>query len=172
MTITFESLTSLPAHAEIDPLLSAFYAAALGMLGAMGGPAVDAQRAIDDYWEHAAEFLPPHGRTWIARDPVQGVIGMGTMRRVRPDAGEMKRLFVRADFRGQGIARRLVQARIDDARAMGWRHLVVDALRNNKEMQGLYESLGFRRTDRYPESASATLMPELETMLVYMQLDL
>jgi len=47
----------------------------------------------------------------------------------------MKRLFVLPDARGRGIARRLVQARIDDARGMGLRHLLADTVRTNVEMQ-------------------------------------
>ena len=172
MTVTFHSLTAPPDRAEIDPILQAFYNAGLAMLAKMDVPPVDASLSIADYWTHAAEYLPPDGRTWIARDPTHRVVGFATMRRIRPDAGEMKRLFVRPDFRGQGIARRLVQARIDDARAMGLRHLLADTLRNNDEMQGLYQSLGFRFIAPFDESASTALMPELKAALVYMQLDL
>lgn len=52
------------------------------------------------------------------------------------------------------------------------RHLLADTLRNNAEMQGLYQSLGFRFIDPFNESASTALMPELKAALVYMQLDL
>ena len=99
-------------------------------------------------------------------------MGWGTMRRIRPDTGEMKRLYVRPEARGHGIARRLVQARIDDARTMGWRHILCDTTRNNIEMQTLYQSIGFHFTDPYPESGSVRTDPEVAVNLVFMQLDL
>lgn len=172
MTITLAACTYPPDRAQIDPLLRAFYAIGQQKLSALGGPTFDVEVAIADFWDHVHSYLPPDGRIWLAQDEGGQVVGLGTLRRMRPDAGEMKRLFVRADFRGQGLARRLVQARIDDARAMGWRYLLADTLRNNTEMQALYLSFGFRFIAAYSESATATIAPELAASLVYMQLDL
>lgn len=170
--ITLVSCSLRPERAEIDPMLNAFYEEMRPRLTELGYVPLDVPGWVADFWHHADEFLPPHGRTWIARDGAGRAVGWGTMRRIQPDAGEMKRLYVRPEERGRGLARRLVQARIDDARAMGWRHLLADTIRTNTEMQRLYLSFGFRFTEPYPESSTVRTDPRAAANLKFMQLDL
>jgi GNAT superfamily N-acetyltransferase len=172
MTITLASCTGWPARADIDPVLTLHYQDLQPRLSEMGYPPLDIPAWIEDFRQHADEHLPPHGRTWIARDGAGRAVGWGTLRRVRPDAGEMKRLFVRPEVSGRGLARRLVQARIDDAREMGWRHLLADTVRTNVEMQTLYLSFGFRFIDPYPESGTVRADPQATANLKFVQLDL
>lgn len=172
MNTTFTSCTERPARADIDPMLTAYYEELQPRLADIGYPPLDIPVWIEDFWSHADEYLPPDGRTWIARDEAGRAVGWGTLRRARPDAGEMKRLFVLPEARGRGIARLLVQARIDDAREMGWRHLLADTIRTNIEMQKLYLSFGFRFIDPYPESGTVRTDPQAAVNLKFMQLDL
>lgn len=172
MTITLGSCTERPARADIDPMLTAFFQGLQPRLKALDYPQLDIPFWVEDFWRHADEYLPPEGSTWIARNAAGLAVGWGTMRRIRPDTGEMKRLYFRPEARGHGIARRLVQARIDDARTMGWRHILCDTTRNNIEMQTLFQSIGFRFTDPYPESSTVTTDPKLAAAVVFMQLDL
>lgn len=172
MTITLASCTERPSRADIDPMLTTFFEQLQPRLKALDYPPLDIPVWVEDFWRHADEYLPPHGSTWIARN-AQGLgLGWGTLRRIRPDTGEMKRLYVRPEARGHGIARRLVQARIDYARAMGLRQILCDTIRNNIEMQTLYQSVGFRFTDPYPESGTVRTDPQAAVNLVFMQLDL
>ena len=171
MTITLASCTERPARADIDPMLTGFYEELSPKLVSIGSSAVDIPFWVEDFWHHADQYLPPHGRIWIARDDTGQAVGWGTLRQIRPDAGEMKRLYVRPEARGQGTARRLVQARIDDARTMGWLHLFADTFRDNVEMQTLYQSMGFRFIDPYPESGVATTSNAYAWTLKFMQLD-
>lgn len=172
IAFTLAPCATLPDRSDIDPLLRGFYAELSPRLVAIGSAAVDTDFWVEDFWRNAEQFLPPKGRIWVARDATGKTLGWGTLRQIRPDAGEMKRLYVRPAMRGQGIARRLVQARIDDARAMGWRHLFADTFRDNVEMQTLYQSMGFRFIAPYPESGVATTSNDYAWTLKFMQLDL
>lgn len=64
--------------------------------------------------------------------------------------GELKRLYVRPQFRRLGIGRALLRRAEDEARARGYDRLV---LTTSAEMmplaQGLYESLGYREMQPY-----------------------
>jgi ribosomal protein S18 acetylase RimI-like enzyme len=69
-----------------------------------------------------------------------------------PKAAEMKRLFVRPDYRGKGIARKLVYEILRMARAKDYDYVVLDTLNTMKEAQALYVLIGFRDIPPYYEN--------------------
>jgi GNAT superfamily N-acetyltransferase len=110
-------------------------------------------------------FLPPDGRLLLAMEGAQAV-GLACMRRIKEDAGEIKRMYVRPEFRKQGIGRALVEAIIADARAIGYASIRLDSTRFMKAAHSLYRSMGFREIDPYPESE---IPPELQHRWVFME---
>jgi len=93
-------------------------------------------------------YARPRGRLLLAR-----VAGMpaacAALRPLNDAEGEMKRLFVRPQFRGIGLGRTLAEVVIDEARAIGYRTLKLDTLPRMREAQALYGELGFRETAPY-----------------------
>ena len=101
-------------------------------------------------------YVPPRGGLWLARvgdklgDKLGGrVAGCVALRPLERVPCEMKRLWVRPDFRGLGLGRRLARTAIRAARAAGHRALCLDTLANMAEAHALYESLGFREIPPY-----------------------
>jgi putative acetyltransferase len=62
---------------------------------------------------------------------------------------EMKRLWVRARFRGRGIGAQLTEAAIAHAAALGYGLMRLDTLAGMTSAQRLYEKLGFREIAAY-----------------------
>ena len=56
----------------------------------------------------------------------------------------MKRLYVRAVFRGAGLAGLLVERIIGKARALGYREMLLDTLPEMRAARLLYDMLGFQ----------------------------
>ena len=111
---------------------------------------------FQDYAEELAafpwEYAPPRGRLLVALAGGEPV-GMVALRPLAPDGDcEMKRLYVRPAGRGLGAGRALAEALLSEARALGYRRMLLDTLPSMDAAIGLYASLGFREVEPYREN--------------------
>jgi ribosomal protein S18 acetylase RimI-like enzyme len=93
-------------------------------------------------------YRPPNGGLWLARvdGRLAGCIGL---RPLKDGDCEMKRLWVRPDYRGLGLGRRLAETCIGSASAGGYRAICLDTLAFMSEARVLYASLGFQEIPAY-----------------------
>lgn len=97
-------------------------------------------------------YAPPRGRLVVAGGPGEafGCIALRPLGApALADVGEVKRLYVQPSHRGEGWGRRLAEAVIADARAIGYRELKLDTLEFMNDAQRLYAMLGFRACAPY-----------------------
>ena len=89
------------------------------------------------------DYAPPRGALFVGADGARlgGMIGI---RALDDLTCEMKRLFVRPDARGHGLARRLIDAAIDESRRIGYVEMRLDTLPMMTDAQSLYTAMGFR----------------------------
>ena len=89
------------------------------------------------------DYAPPSGRLYLALEEVEpgGCVGL---RKISGEICELKRLYVRPLFRGNGVGRRLVLEAVKNARRIGYQRMRLDTLPSMKRAQELYLSMGFK----------------------------
>ena len=65
------------------------------------------------------------------------------------NACEMKRLYVRGEFRGLGLGRQLAEAIVALAQQAGYTTMLLDTLSDMESARALYQELGFVETEPY-----------------------
>ena len=94
------------------------------------------------------DYAPPWGILLLAKEGAEAV-GCGALRKLDKEICEMKRLYVKPQFRGKGLGYQLAKKLIEDARQLGYNWMYLDTLQRLKAANTLYESLGFERTTAY-----------------------
>src|SRR5215831_14790723 len=109
------------------------------------------------------KYSPPSGRILLAfwEQRAAGVVALRAMQ--EPGLCEMKRLYVRPDFRGRSLGRILAEAVIAEAAALGYQRMRLDTISGRMvQAIALYRRLGFVQVAAYyPTPVKETLFMEL-----------
>jgi len=107
-------------------------------------------------------YAPPAGRLLLATFDHANA-GCAGLHLLEGDVCEMKRLYVRPEFRGSGLGRRLAETTIAEARAIGYGRMRLDTIVGKMDQAiALYRRLGFRAIDPYrPNPIPGALYMEL-----------
>ena len=94
------------------------------------------------------QYSPPAGRLFLALAENRP-IGCVGLRFFAKGVCEMKRLYVRPDFRGRKAGRLLAQAAFKAGKSIGYESMRLDTLSSMESANTLYQSLGFRQIPPY-----------------------
>lgn len=75
--------------------------------------------------------------------------GCVALRKIGDDICEMKRLYVRDDYRGLGIGRQLITMVIEEATKLNYHFIRLDTLPTMEKAQIIYETMGFQDIEPY-----------------------
>ena len=147
-----------------------------------GGPAIDDVRALFREYAQSLDFslcfqsfdrelselpgpyAPPHGRLILCQMDARPAACIA-MKKLEPGVCEMKRLYVRPEFRGHQLGLKLATYLIDEARRAGYARMRLDTVPGTMgHAVQLYRSLGFKEIPAYYDNP----IPEA----LYMELDL
>jgi len=98
-------------------------------------------------------YAPPRGILLLAKQCGEAA-GCVAVRPLDDQRCEMKRLYVRPEFQGTGLGRRLAERAIDFARSCGYHSIALDTLPDMHAARALYGKLGFRPCAPYYDNSS------------------
>jgi ribosomal protein S18 acetylase RimI-like enzyme len=101
------------------------------------------------------DYAPPEGRLLLAT--YEGTLaGCVALHKLDTGICEMKRLYVRPQFRGKGLGRALAERIITDAQQIGYKQLRLDTVEPMmRAAVAMYRQLGFREIAPYRENPIA-----------------
>jgi GNAT superfamily N-acetyltransferase len=132
------------------------------------GISLDTDATLQEFMAGVSAFHPPNGRIILAKYNDE-FAGIGCLKQLSDDVGEIKRMFVRPQYRRKGFGKEILDKLIADARSIGYAKLRLDSPNAFSAAHRLYESSDFCYIDAYEGSEAAESIPDLA---VYMELDL
>ena len=111
---------------------------------------IDVESGVNFSMKNLDKFAEPDGRLLLVKvdDQIAGTI---SMRKIREDSGEIKRMFVRPNFRGKKLGNLMIEEVIEVAKKNGFSKLYLDTAQFMSSAVNLYKKYGFEKTESYPE---------------------
>ncbi|MCC5648434.1 GNAT family N-acetyltransferase [Nostoc sp. XA013] len=128
---------------------------------------LDVNTFFEQYITQLHEFIPPSGRLLLGQYEAK-IAGCACLRKIGEDIGEIKRMYVRPEFRRKGIGRALLETIINEASNIGYSKIRLDSAPFAKEAHTLYRVFGFQDIEPYLEKTEIPL--EYRANWVFMEL--
>lgn len=126
------------------------------------------KEAVEQDIKMIDKFLPPHGRLLLAFIDKK-VCGIGCLKSINEETGEIKRMYVDPSFRKIGAGRAILHSLLSAAKESGYKKVRLDSPKFMEAAHSLYRSFGFKDISAYPEVE----IPEaFRQYLLFMELDL
>jgi ribosomal protein S18 acetylase RimI-like enzyme len=110
------------------------------------------------------KYAPPKGRLYLLKEN-ENYAGCIALREIDEGISEMKRLYVKPEYRGRGYGNLMCKKLIEDAKAIGYKKMRLDTIGERmKSAYALYKSFGFYEIEPYNYNP--------QPGVVYMELEL
>lgn len=113
------------------------------------------------------KFLPPDGRLMLAFIDNKAC-GIGGLKKINEETGEIKRMYVDPSFRKIGAGRAILQALLNASKEKGYKKVRLDSPKFMEAAHALYRSFGFRDIPVYAE---VEIPEEFRKYLLFMELN-
>lgn len=126
------------------------------------------KEAVEQDIKQINKFQPPYGQLIIAVYENK-ICGLGSLKSINSEIGEIKRMFVDPTFRRIGAGRAILEGLLIESKKAGYKKLRLDSPKFMEAAHSLYRSFGFRDIEPYPEME---IPAEFKDYLLFMELDL
>jgi len=104
----------------------------------------------------ATEYFELRSGFWLASVGAE-IAGCVALRSLAPESAEIKRMYLRSRWRGQGIAEKLLEAAEHFAKGVGYTWIYLDTAKEMHAAAQLYRRSGYQLCDRYNDNPQAAI---------------
>ena len=104
---------------------------------------------IQTLMSHLDEYSPPYGSLLLIEGPNGEIVGLGALKKLHSEDGEIKRMFVSPKFRGMKLGKKILTGLIQEAKDKGYKELYLDSAVFMTSAHALYYSAGFQEIQPY-----------------------
>lgn len=126
------------------------------------------EEAVREDIKNIDKFLPPNGRLIMAFIDEEAC-GIGCLKSINEEIGEVKRMYVDPSFRQIGAGRAILKDLLNAAKETGYKKVRLDSPKFMEAAHSLYRSIGFKDIEPYPEME---IPQEFKDYLLFMEIDL
>ncbi len=111
---------------------------------------------VNAHLEDLTSLKPPDGIIYLL--VVEGnIAGMGALRKLSDEVGEIKRMYIRPLYRGRGYGKQMLNRLLEAGRKFGCSSFLLETSKFMTVAQHIYKSAGFIEREEYPESETPTI---------------
>ena len=111
---------------------------------------LDVENEVNFTMNNLDKFAEPDGRLLLVEVDSE-IAGTISLRKIRENAGEIKRMYVKPKFRGKKLGNLMVEKVISISEENGFSKLFLDTSLFMSSAVSLYKKYGFKEIDSYPE---------------------
>ena len=119
---------------------------------------LNVEHELDFTMNNLDKFAKPDGRLLLVEVDSKSA-GTISLRKIREDSGEIKRMYVRPKFRGEKLGNLMIEEVIRVSKENGFSKLYLDTAHFMSSAISLYKNFGFKETSSYPVSYTHLTLP-------------
>ena len=112
---------------------------------------VSIREYVKKFLEELSSYIAPNGIYYILQVN-DSIIGMGALRKIKKDIGEIKRMYIQPKYRGNGYGKKLLEQLLKKGQEFGFSSIRLDTGEFMANAHQVYRLAGFQERERYPES--------------------
>ncbi|MHA2290490.1 MAG: GNAT family N-acetyltransferase [Promethearchaeota archaeon] len=105
------------------------------------------EKTLEDF----SSYIPPKGIYYVIQMS-SFIIGMGALRTIKDGVGEIKRMYIKPEYRGYGYGKKILDQLLKKRKEFGFSSIRLDTGNFMTAAQRVYRLAGFQERERYLES--------------------
>jgi ribosomal protein S18 acetylase RimI-like enzyme len=106
---------------------------------------------VDEHLKDLTKLKPPNGIIYLLVVD-DNIAGMGSIKKLNEDIGEIQRMYIHPNYRGRGFGKQMLNRLLNDGKDLGCSTFRLSTPKFSKVAQHIYRSAGFVERKEYLES--------------------
>ena len=120
---------------------------------------------VENNVDEFVSSVSPDGVFYLLQEKEE-IIGMGALRKLKEGIGEIKRMYIKPEYRGKGLGKEMLELLLSKCKEYGFSKVYLETGAFMGAAQGLYRSMGFNDRGEYPETE---VPPQLRHVWLFME---